>query len=121
MKHFKFWRSLMRNALVIRKILYTNFLTLFLVLALYIPTNYAQEIPNLNLPDGAITRLGKGIVNDIDFAADGTSFAAATSIGIWLFDAISYQTITLLRKHNRLTTSVLVQKETFSRVLVEIM
>ena len=40
-----------------------------------------------HLPEGATLRLGKGRVKDIKFVGDGTQFAVATSIGIWLYDA----------------------------------
>ena len=40
-----------------------------------------------HLPEGATLRLGKGHIKDIKFVPDGTQFAVATSIGIWLYDA----------------------------------
>ena len=40
-----------------------------------------------HLPEGATLRLGKGHIKDIKFVPDGTQFAVATSIGIWLYNA----------------------------------
>ncbi len=40
----------------------------------------------MGLPEGAIARLGKGYINDIAYAPDGTKLAIATSIGVWLYD-----------------------------------
>lgn len=48
------------------------------------------------LPEGAILRLGKGTINDIEFSPDGTQFAVATTIGVWLYDAKSGREISLL-------------------------
>ncbi len=38
------------------------------------------------LPKGAIRRIGKGIVKDIQISPDGSRIAVATSIGIWMYD-----------------------------------
>ena len=40
-----------------------------------------------HLPEGATLRLGKGHITDIQYVPDGTQFAVASSIGIWLYDA----------------------------------
>lgn len=45
------------------------------------------EYTKWQLPEGAITRFGKGTVNDIKFSPDGTQFAVATTIGVWIYDA----------------------------------
>ena len=45
------------------------------------------EYPNWQLPEGAITRFGKGTINDIKFSPDGTQFAVATTIGVWIYDS----------------------------------
>lgn len=39
------------------------------------------------LPDGAITRFGKGFVFDIDYSPDGSLLAVGSTIGIWIYDA----------------------------------
>ena len=45
------------------------------------------EFTEWHLPDGAKARLGKGIINDIEFTPDGTRFYVATTIGVWEYDA----------------------------------
>jgi len=56
--------------------------------------------PSLALPDGAVARLGKGSIGDRDravqFSPDGTLLAVATSIGVWLYDAQTYDEVALL-------------------------
>ncbi len=45
----------------------------------------------LALPDGSIARLGKGSVDEIAFSPDGKILAVASSIGVWLYDAHTYE------------------------------
>ncbi|MDE0020982.1 MAG: hypothetical protein OXT69_06335 [Candidatus Poribacteria bacterium] len=47
----------------------------------------APEYVQWNLPEGAEARLGKGFVSDIVFSPDGETMAAASSAGVWLYDA----------------------------------
>ncbi len=48
------------------------------------------------LPDGAIRRLGKGIGRAVAFSSDGSHFAVASAIGIWIYDATTARALTLL-------------------------
>ena len=54
------------------------------------------EYTKWQLPDGAKTRFGKGAINDIKFSPDGTRFAVATTIGVWMYDAKTGNEISLL-------------------------
>ncbi len=49
------------------------------------------------LPEGAKARLGKGSINDIKFSPDGTRFAVATTIGVWMYDAKTGKEISLFK------------------------
>lgn len=60
----------------------------------YTPSNV--EHTQWQLPDGAKTRLGKGTINAIKFSPDGTRFAVATTIGVWIYDAKTGNEISLL-------------------------
>ena len=55
------------------------------------------EYTRWELPEGAKARLGKGSINDIKFSPDGTRFAVATSIGVWMSDAKSGTEISLFK------------------------
>lgn len=55
------------------------------------------EYTKWQLPEGAITRFGKGTINDIKFSPDGTQFAVATTIGVWIYDAKTGKEISLLK------------------------
>ena len=74
----------------------TTLLTLFV---LFSPTAHVQEGTQPNLPAGAIARLGRGSINEIEYSPDGTRLAVATSIGIWLYDTAIGQEIALLAGH----------------------
>ena len=56
----------------------------------------AQNYTQMGLPEGAIVRLGKGYINDIAYAPDGTRLAVATSIGVWLYDTATDTELSLL-------------------------
>ena len=64
----------------------------------------------MKLPDGAIARLGKGGVSyrdrGIAFSPDGRHLAVATSMGVWLYDAETFDELTLLTGHKEEVTVV---------------
>ena len=63
------------------------FIFVWLLIPLFLsPSSFAQGYTQMNLPEGAIARLGKGYINDIKYSPDGTRLAVATSIGVWLYD-----------------------------------
>ena len=54
----------------------------------------------LKLPTGAITRLGRGMVDDLEFSADSKSLAVATRTGFWWYSLASMSP-TVLRETER--------------------
>ncbi len=66
---------------------------------LLVSESFGQDAATLNLPDGATLRLGKGTIHDIGYSPDSSWFWVASSIGIWLYDAESYETLGLLTDH----------------------
>ena len=58
------------------------------------------------LPEGATARLGKGEITDIKFSPDGSRFAVATSIGIWLYDAQTGTELALLTGHQKRVSAI---------------
>ena len=83
-----------------------------LTLSIFIPVSVAQtqDYSRVNLPDGAIVRLGKGRVSyedrGITFSPDGSRLAVATSIGIWFYDVETFDEIALLTGHTEEVTAV---------------
>ena len=70
-----------------------------LTFSIFTPDSIAQT-QDYSLPDGAIVRLGKGGVSyedrGIAFSPDGSRLALATSMGVWLYDAETFDEIALL-------------------------
>ncbi|MDE0021805.1 MAG: WD40 repeat domain-containing protein [Candidatus Poribacteria bacterium] len=56
-------------------------------------------ISPLGLPDGAKMRIGRGTVHSVDYSPDGKRIAAASTIGVWIYDALYGREIALLRGH----------------------
>ena len=80
--------------------------TLLILLSLCTPT-FAQNYTQINLPKGAKARIGKGrISGNIAYSPNGTRFAVASSIGIWLYDTTTYQEVALLTGHSDGVSSV---------------
>ena len=61
------------------------FITLFLTTAM-VSISFAQDNTKVGLPEGAITRLGKGGINLMRFSPDGTRLAVGTDVAVWLYD-----------------------------------
>ena len=74
-------------------------ISLLFVSALFLPISFAQDSPQWGLPAGAKARFGKGIISEVQYSPDGTRFAVASSIGIWLYDTETYQEVALINGH----------------------
>ena len=82
-------------------------LALLLVCVLCVQTSRAQGDNPLNLPAGALARIGKGAIDFVHglgyqmlaYSSDGTRLAVASKIGIWLYDAHAGTEVALLTGH----------------------
>ena len=54
----------------------------------------------LNLPEGAKARLGRGVVEDLQFSPDNKLLAVVTSIGVWIHDITTGEDLALLTEQN---------------------
>ena len=79
-----------------KKTLLSIFLMLFIVSIGYLPICFAQDYTTWALPEGATKRLGKGSIRDLQFNPVGSCLAVASTIGIWMYDAHTYQEMALL-------------------------
>ena len=69
-----------------KKIYLLLFVSMFITL-LFSQKCFAQNSTQLNLPEGAKARLGRGWIRDIEFSPLGDQLAVATTIGVWIYDA----------------------------------
>ena len=69
----------------------------------YAKTGNVQQpqsfVDKMSLPEGAKLRLGKGTLRDVTYSPDGTRLAVVSSIGIRIYDADTYQELSLLTGH----------------------
>ena len=65
-----------------------------------------SDLLQKHLPEGAISRIGKGRIYDLAYSMDGTRLAVASSIGIWLYDTHSGKALDLLTKNAAKVNSV---------------
>ena len=47
----------------------------------------STDVTTWELPEGAIARLGQGLLGDVEFSRDGAYLSVATRIGFWIYDA----------------------------------
>ena len=83
-----------------------SILTLVFITLTFVPNSFAQILSQKHLPEGAIARLGKGSAKDVKYSPDGTLIAVASNIGIWIYDAQTYQEIDLLTEHSEIVWSI---------------
>ena len=60
----------------------------------------------VDLPEGATKRIGKGAIWEMAYSPDGTRLAVASSIGVWLYDAQTGAELKLLTGHAYAATSI---------------
>ena len=77
------------------------FTSLLIGFVLFLPKGFTEDSARWHLPESASARLGIGDATDVQFSPDGTQIAVASSIGIWLYDAQTYQEVDLLTDHVR--------------------
>ena len=89
--------------------------SLFILLPQTVAYNFLSEwnthastegLETFSLPEGAVARLGKGRINEIEYSPDGSLLAVASTVGIWLYDADTGVEKALLTGHTESVTSV---------------
>ncbi len=67
-----------------------------IITLILITTAHAQVPPQWHLPEGAKVRFGRGSIEQIAYSPDSTMLAAATYIGVWLYDVETGNELQLL-------------------------
>ena len=81
------------------------------------PSNLAMkpfgdtDITTWELPQGAIARLGQGLVFDMAFSPDNASLAVATRVGVWMFELDTMQPVTLFETKRGIVGNVLLSPD----------
>ena len=73
-------------------------------LFILLPQTAAEDLTTFSLPEGAVARLGKGWIHEIDYFSDADSpdgglIAAASTVGIWLYSDYTGAEKALLTGH----------------------
>ena len=76
-----------------------SFFAVLAAAALCLSNVFAQAYTQEQLPEGAKARIGKGGVYEIAYAPDSKQLAAASTIGIWIYDARTGEVLRLLTGH----------------------
>ena len=71
-------------------------ITLLLIVGLLPNWSLAQDQTEWYFSEGVKMRLGRGRITDIKFSPNGSRFAVATPIGIWMYDAHTGEELALL-------------------------
>ena len=79
---------------------------LLLVSSLFLSHSFAQDNPQLQLPDSATARFGKGWIAGLEYSPDGTQLAVGSAIGIWIYDAETLQEVDLLTGHTETISTI---------------
>lgn len=74
-------------------------ITTLLLLFASTQVTLAQDWAQWHLPEGAKARLGKGMIGQVRYSPDGTKLAAASSIGIQIYDTQTGDALDLLTAH----------------------
>lgn len=82
--------------------LFYIFLTLLIFLPQLLSNTFAQDYTQLNLPEGARARLGKGTIINMQLSPDDAHLAIVSSIGVWLYDINTGAETVLLTKMTEL-------------------
>ncbi|MCG9128766.1 WD40 repeat domain-containing protein [Candidatus Poribacteria bacterium] len=64
------------------------------------------DVTTWELPDGAIARLGQGIIADLAFSSDNASLAVATRVGVWMYELETMQPTALLETERGIVGNV---------------
>ena len=69
-------------------------------------TQTNSDVTTWELPDGAITRVGQGLIADMAFSPDNTSLAVGTRVGVWMYELDTLQPVTLFETERGLICNI---------------
>ncbi len=69
------------------------------------------DVTTWELPDGAIARLGQGLIFDMAFSPDNASLAVATRVGVWMYELNTMQPVTLFETERGMLSNVVLSPD----------
>ena len=69
-------------------------------------TQTDSDVTTWELPDGAIARLGQGLIFDMAFSPDNASLAVGTRVGVWMYELDTMQPVTLFETERGMIANV---------------
>ena len=69
------------------------------------------DITTWELPDGAVARLGLGVISDITFSLDNASLAVATRVGVWVYELTTRQPVALWETERGIVSHVVLSHD----------
>ena len=94
------------------KTLRLTFFLFLLTTTCFLPQANSADYTQWRLPEGAIKRLGKGMIyGNISFSQDGSLLAVASTIGVWVYDGYTGEEVGLFTNHAVPITSVAVSPD----------
>ncbi len=106
---------------MIRKSPFITFLALLYLSTFYTPISFAQEIHNRSfaLPNGAKARIGNGRIRDVVYSKDGRQLVVASSVGVWVYDAVTHIPLRLMKWHTKSVKALAVDTKNNSILSVD--
>ena len=74
-------------------------------------TQTNSDVTTWKLPEGAIARLGQGLVFDMAFSPDNASLAVATRVGVWMYELATMQPLALLETERGMLSKVVLSPD----------
>lgn len=69
-------------------------------------TRTNSDVTTWELPDGAIARLGQGLIFGMAFSPDNASLAVGTRVGVWMYEIDTMQPVTLFETERGMISNV---------------
>ena len=69
------------------------------------------DVTTWELPDGAIARLGQGLIFSMAFSPDNASLAVGTRVGVWMYEVDTMQPVTLFETERGLISNVVLSPD----------
>ncbi len=69
------------------------------------------DVTTWELPDGAIARLGQGLIFGMAFSPDNASLAVGTRVGVWMYELDTMQPVTLFETERGLISNIVLSPD----------